>query len=402
MRFTPNLICNRDDFLLAKRSDVMQGKMDSQRIVIAVDLDYFFAQCEEVRNPELKKIPVVICVFSGRTEVSGAVSTANYVARKLGVRSGMPIANAKKLLSQNKESVFLPVDQDYYQTVSERLMQTIRSFSAIFEQVSVDEAFIDISAVTGTDFEAAAKLGKTVKEEIYRQENLTCSVGIGPNKLIAKMAADYEKPDGLTIIRPNQVKVFLNPMPVRKLLGIGPKHEQKMEQLGISTIEDLSKFDTGALSDAFGKNLGPHFKNLAQGLDDDPVRQRSVEQLSRIVTLKEDADSFWFEEDLRPLAADISDRLVSLGLKCRSIGIIGITSELKTRNRAKTLTHPINSSELILRNSAELFRDLFSSLATEHVRLRRAGIRVSALSSEELGEEEESEEQSTLTSFLSS
>jgi DNA polymerase IV (archaeal DinB-like DNA polymerase) len=377
--------------------------LDPARVIISIDLDYFYAQCEEIRKPELKSRPLVICVFSGRTETSGAVSTTNYVARKLGVRSGMPILTAKKILAKNDQAVFLPMDHDFYETVSERVMQLIRSHSPIFEQVSIDEAFIDVTDSANNNFEVGTSIGQEIKQEILEGEKLTCSIGVGPNKLIAKMAADYKKPDGLVTIRPVEVAGFLKEMQVGKLIGIGPKSENKLQKLGIRSIGDLSNFDAKVLSDQFGSNLGPHFKRLAQGIDTDPVRQKAIEQLSRIITLKKDKESLSFEDELKPLAIDLASKLESLGLKCHVVGIIAITSELKTKNRNKTLNHHTDSSDEILTNSLDLFRSFFEKTTkAEGLKVRRAGIRVSGLSAEKSKEKKESEDQSTLTSYLSS
>ena len=151
------------------------------RIVLAVDLDYFFAQCEQVRRPEIKDKPVVICVYSGRSEDSGAVSTSNYVARKLGAKSGMPIVLAKRILAKHPDSVFLRVDKDYYDSVSERIMEILQDKSAKMEQVSIDEAFLDVTEKTNGDYSLALEIGQRIKDEIAGVEHLTCSVGIGPN-----------------------------------------------------------------------------------------------------------------------------------------------------------------------------------------------------------------------------
>lgn len=376
----------------------------SQRIVIAVDLDYFFAQCEEVRRPELKDKPVVVCVYSGRTDTSGAVSTANYMARGLGVKSGIPIMTAKKILVKHPEAIFLPVDHEYYDSVSERVMQIVRGTSPLFEQVSIDEAFVDVSSISHSDFDLAGNIAKNLKKEILTEEKLTCSIGVGPNKLIAKMGADYKKPDGLTILPPEKVNSFLKDLPVGKLIGIGAKTEKKMEALGIGTIYDLSNFGANVLAEHFGKNLGPHFKRIAQGIDNDPVSPRPIEQLSRIITLKQDANSFSFEDQIRPLVTDLSKRLQALKLKAKVIGIIAITSELKTKNRAKTLESSTDSYDEILMISRTLFHDFFNSGQDHETnRIRRAGIRVSGLekTTEEFRKEGvKSEQQGTLTNFL--
>jgi DNA polymerase IV (DinB-like DNA polymerase) len=171
------------------------------RVVMLADLDHFFAQCEEKRNPNLKVRPTVVCVFSGRTETSGVVSTANYVARRYGVRSGMPIFLAKKKLA-NEDAVFLPVDYEFYESVSKRIMTTLKGFANKFEQVGIDEAYLDVTQMTSEEFGKAKQLAKEIKQVIRNQEEMTFSIGIGPNKLIAKIASDIEKPDGITAIEP--------------------------------------------------------------------------------------------------------------------------------------------------------------------------------------------------------
>jgi DNA polymerase IV (archaeal DinB-like DNA polymerase) len=361
------------------------------RIILAVDLDYFYAQCEEVRRPEIKDKPVVICVYSGRTEDSGAVSTANYLARKLGVKSGIPIVLAKRILSKNADTVFLPIDREYYESISERIMELIRSHGSKMEQMSVDEAYLDVSETALGDFSAAEKIAEAIKKAILDSEQLTCSVGIGPNKLVAKMAVDAKKPEGLTMIFPNQVKSFLDPLPVGKLFGIGPKTEHKLGVLGIKTVADLANFDEQTLSKEFGRNLGPQLKRSAEGMDDEPVQERETEQLSRIITLKHDTDRFDFAGDIAPLCKDISSRLKARGLLCKSIGTIAITRELKTKSRAKTLEIPTDSEDRILSVSSELFESFF---AENEVDVRRVGIRVSGLT------KVSAKKNSSLTDFL--
>ena len=225
-----------------------------------VDLDYFFAQCEELRNPSLREKPVVICVFSGRSEDSGAVSTANYVARKYGVRSGMPIFLAKKRL-ENVNAAFLPVDDQFYEEVSRRVMPILKGFADEFEQVGIDEAFLDVSKRTQADFRNGEELARKIKSELFSQEKLTCSVGVGPNKLVAKIAADEKKPDGLTVISLDQVVNFLEPLPVNRLIGVGAKTLERMKTMSINTIGDLAKYDIQRLIAVFGKTLGVYFHN---------------------------------------------------------------------------------------------------------------------------------------------
>ncbi len=357
----------------------MSSNNDS-RIVIELDLDYFYAQCEEVRDPSLKTKPVVVCVFSGRTEDSGAVSTSNYIARGLGIKSGMPVLQAKKLLRDYPFSVFLPTDMEYYKLVSERIMEIIRSKAGKFEQSSIDEAYIDVTSEASSNYQKAESIGRKLKAEILSSEKLTCSVGIGQNKLMAKMAVDSRKPDGFTVILPEQVKSFLDTLPVGKLFGIGPKTDEKLRAIGIMTVGALARSDPSVLSDLLGKNLGPALGETANGVDNSPVVERPAEQFSRIVTLKRDADTFDFAEVLQPMAEDLAEKLTSSRLTSRGIGIIAITNQLKIKTRSKTLPVPTKSPEEILKVVVELFSSFFSGQALHtETHVRRVGVKVTEL-----------------------
>lgn len=229
-----------------------------------------------------------VCVYSGRSEDSGAVSTANYIARKYGVTSGIPIFLAKKKLKK-KDAVFLPVDHEFYEEVSGKTMGILRSHADLFEQVGIDEAYLDVSQKVKGSFEEVKELAQKIKEEVKSQQKLTCSIGIGPNKLVAKIAADIQKPDGLTIVKPEQVESFLSPLQVSRLIGVRRKTKKKMQTLGIRTIGDLAKYDVQRLIEVFGKKLGIYFHNASIGEDDESVQERGeVESISRISTLKED------------------------------------------------------------------------------------------------------------------
>ena len=169
------------------------------RIVLHVDFDYFYAQCEEIRNPQLKGKPVVVCIFSDRGGDSGAVATANYTAREFAVKSGIPIAFAKSRLKDNPEAVFLPADFDHYSDISSSAMRIIESFADVFEYVGRDEAYLDVTERTNLNFDRAGHIAQQLKNEIQHKLKMTCSVGVSPNKLISKVASDYKKPDGLTL-----------------------------------------------------------------------------------------------------------------------------------------------------------------------------------------------------------
>lgn len=198
-----------------------------RRIVLHVDMDSFFASVEVREHPELKGKPVVVGADSRRGSGRGVVSTCSYEARKYGIHSAMPVSKAYKLCP---ECVFLPVRMDLYKAVSSNVMQILRGFSEKFEQVSVDEAYLVPFDVRS--FDDALICAQRIKDEVKQQEEITCSVGIGPNKLIAKISSGFQKPDGLTIVRPEDVRDFLFPLPVSKIPGIGRKTTEVLKVMG--------------------------------------------------------------------------------------------------------------------------------------------------------------------------
>ena len=361
------------------------------RVIMLVDFDYFFAQVEETRNPSIRDKPVVVCVYSGRSEDSGAVSTANYIARKLGVKSGMPIALAKAKL-QNVEAVFLPVDNVFYEEVSERIMALLRNSADNFEQVGIDEAYLEVSQKTKGSFESVAELAQKVKAEVKAKHNLTCSIGVGPNKLVAKIAADIQKPDGLTIIKPEQVTVVLFPLPVDRLIGVGTKTKAKMQALRINTIGDLAKYDAQRLIEVFGKNLGLYFHNASLGIDDEPVRERGeAESISRISTLKEDTrDLSAILEKVDGLCEEIHADLLRSGHSFRTVGISAVMKDMSIRSRSRSFENRSSKLEVLKEAVKELFEKLLSESDLE---VRRAGVKVSGLAKDE-------KSQRQLTSFI--
>ena len=361
------------------------------RVIILVDFDYFFAQIEERKNPYIKDKPVVVCVYSGRSQDSGAVSTANYIARKYGVKSGMPIALAKSKL-ESVDAAFLPVDYEFYEEVSEKTMTILRGYADRFEQVGIDEAYLDVSQRVGGSFEQAAELAQRTKNDIQTRCELTCSIGIGPNKLVAKIAADAQKPDGLTVVKPDQVESFLVPLPVDRLIGVGVKAKEKMEAMGIRTIGDLAKYDARRLIEIFGRKLGTYFHNASVGIDDEPVQERGeAESISRIATLKEDTrDLNAILDRTDRLCEEVHEDVRQKGVSFKSIGIIAVLTDMSVRSRSKTYENPANELETLRRTAGELFEKLLNE---SELKLRRVGIKVSNFAKEQ-------KTQKQITSFL--
>ncbi|MCW4046730.1 MAG: DNA polymerase IV [Candidatus Bathyarchaeota archaeon] len=361
------------------------------RVIILVDLDYFFAQAEELRNPALKGKPVVVGMYSGRTADSGAVSTSNYEARKYGVKSGIPLFLAKKRL-EGTEAVFLPVDYNYYEQISGKIMQILREYADGFEQVGIDEAYLDVTKRTGGDFEAAKTLVQEMKRAVKSQVGVTFSAGIAPNKLVAKIASDVQKPDGVTAVLPSEVERFLAPLPVDKLLGVGRKTSAKMASLGIKTIGDLARYDPQRLIEVFGKTLGAYFHNAANGIDNEPVQEAGeAESISRISTLKEDTrDIVAIIEKTGQQVEEIGKEIAQRGVRFKQVGIIAVMTDLTAKTRIQTLEQPTNDLEVLRKTVREIFEKYLSESQLE---IRRVGVKIAQLTKEET-------QQKQLTSFF--
>ncbi len=351
--------------------------MPDNRIIIHVDMDYFFAQCEEREHPELKGRPVVICVYSGRGGDSGAVSASNYEARKFGIKAGIPISRAKKL---NPVAVFLPVNMELYRGISDDIMEIMRGFCDTVEQESIDEAFCDITD-KAVDFDEAKKLAAQIKDVIRKNVGLTCSIGIASNKLVAKIASDFKKPDGLTIVKPEEVRQFLDPLKVTDLIGVGKKTGERLNQLGINTIGDLSKLSMKALVTEFGHARGEWLKQASQGIDVSPVQEREgTEQIGRIITLKEDTfDLKVILDAIDRLSVEVFKKLEERKLSFRSVTFIGISTDFKTHTKSRTLGAPARDTSTLSSLAKDLARDF---LAAHPEALRRVGVRVANFTGE--------------------
>jgi DNA polymerase IV (DinB-like DNA polymerase) len=347
------------------------------RIIGHLDLDYFYAQVEEVLDPRLRSRPVLVCVFSGRTEESGVISTANYKAREFGVRSGMPISLAKKRV-QGKDAIFIPMQHPKYEAVSERVMQAVREGVDILEQAGIDEAFFDITKVSSGDYTKAETLASNLKHRIMESEGLTSSIGIAPNKVVAKLASDFQKPNGLTVVRPENVRRFLEPLEVTKLYGVGPKTAERLNGANVRTIGELAAFDTLALEKLFTKKLAIYLRDASSGLNEDPVVENSkITQLSRIVTLRKNTrDAEEAFDQLSPVINDLHSKLLSKNLSFKSVSVIGILTDLSIRTKNRTLGAPTSDPEVLRTQVQELLRELTGSIERE---LRRVGARVSDL-----------------------
>lgn len=349
------------------------------RIIFHIDFDYFYAQCEEIRAPELKTKPVAVCVYSDRGGDSGAIATANYMARKFGVKSGMPIRFAKKRLEERPDTVFLPTDFDYYSDMSEKAMKIIERYADVFEYVGKDEAYLDVSEKTEGSFEKAGHLAQQIKNTIREKVKLTSSIGISPNKLVSKIASDFKKPDGLTIVPPEKVEAFLDPLKIRDIPGIGKKTEEKFSEMKLETISDLKKLDVFSLNQQFGRKGGAYIYNSARGIYDEPVTPRSPNiQYSKIVTLKKDSKDFDFlSENLDELCKEVHEIIRNKDLMFKSIGIQFVQSDLSNKTKSRMLRNPTSSLDELMKTAKQLLKE---ALEDQTIDVRRLGVKVSELS----------------------
>jgi DNA polymerase IV (archaeal DinB-like DNA polymerase) len=375
-----------------------------------IDFDYFFAQCEEIKRPEIKDKPVVVCIYSGRTKESGVVSTCNYIARNYGIKSGIPIKIAKAKLAQVSQAVFLPSDIKYYSEKSDNAMTLIRDFldnyslssarsnvfqpikCAKFEYIGLDECFVEVTEKADFDFAKTKELANNLKKQIRKETRLTCSIGIAPNKMIAKIASDFQKPDGMTIVEPDEAKNFISKCNVDKIPGIGPKTSAKLLEMGIRTGGELSAFGLFRLIDAFGKKYATYLYNSAQGIDNEPVKSRGLaKQIGRIITLKKDiSQTSEIEDELEYICKSVYKMALDQNVLYRNIGVLLILNDLDNITRSKSLkTHS--------RDFHELYSSVKSILNVTlnnypNIKVRRLGIKLSDL--------KDNEGQNTMLNFI--
>jgi DNA polymerase-4 len=315
------------------------------RRILHVDMDAFFAAVEVQRRPELRGKPLVIG-GSGDPTRRGVVSTASYEARRYGIHSAMPLIKAYKLCPQ---AIFLPVDFGEYARVSQSIKKILSEFSPVMEDVGIDEAFLDISDID----EPSEHIAHDIKERIQSMTGLTCSIGIAPNKLLAKIASDLEKPDGLTIITERDVAARIWPLPVRKLWGVGPKTEGYLKQLNIRTIGELAAVSRDSLMEQCGKSYGQYLYEASHGIDDSSlVTHWEPKSASRETTFQSDTDNWQtIAKALAELVREVAGDLKKRGYACRNVTVKIRFNDFQTQTRTKTLPEPANDLETLRREA---------------------------------------------------
>ncbi len=358
------------------------------RFILHCDLDCFFAAVEERDNPEYIGKPVIIGADPKDGKGRGVVSTCNYEARKFGLHSAMPISQAYK---RCPHGIYLHPNFEIYQKASNEVMTIVNSYSDRFQQVSIDEAYLDLSEIC-TDFNFVKNLALEIKDEVQDKVGITISIGCAPTKSVAKIASDYNKPNGITIVEPNQIKDFLKNLDITKIPGIGKKTKLYYNKKGIKTIGDIIKLTRPKMIQLFGKN-GEWVYNVANGLDNREVKEfhGNRKSISKERTFYEDTD------DLSMILSkleEINDRIHKTVIK-NKIYYKTVTLKIRlegfvTHTRSKSFIHHVQNRNQVMK----VINELLNQFSTVNKKVRLVGIRLSNL------EKAPSVSQTSLLSYL--
>lgn len=321
------------------------------QVIFHIDLNAFYASAEISRNPSLKGKPVVI---SGKSKRS-IITTASYEARKYGIHSAMPLFQAKQLC---KDLIILPADFELYHRLSNEFFTIIASYSEILEVASIDECYLDVTAIIQEKKIHPVVLAKDIQTKVYEQLNLQCSIGISPNKFLAKMASDMKKPMGITVLTRNNLKEVMWPLDIKDMFGIGKKTQPKLRAVGINTIGDLADYKNyDNLKKVIGKNALLVYRK-ANGIDTNPVDygHNELKSVGNSTTLPADTnDEVYLKEVLSNLAKQVSTRALKRNLVSNSISITIKYTRFESVTRQTTVSKYINDYETILSTAKMLF-----------------------------------------------
>jgi DNA polymerase IV (DinB-like DNA polymerase) len=355
------------------------------RVVCHVDMDCFYASCERLRDPDLRGEPVVVGMGYEAGEADGAVATASYEARAHGVESAQPISAALAALPRRAGDAdgeptgyYRPVDLDYYREVAAEVKEILRECAETVREVSIDEAYLDATERTAWEVvdgrPLAAGYARHVKERIEREVGVPASVGVAPNMSAAKVASDHDKPDGLVVVRPGEVREFLAPLAVEAIHGVGPVTARELGEMGVETAGDLATADPSTLRERFGAR-GPTLRARARGEDDRPVtptgRPKSLSRESAFSEATTDTERV--RETVTGLAADVARRAEGEGALYRTVGIKAVTPPYDVNTRERSLPGPVADPDLV----REVALDLLAEF--EGTAVRKVGVRVSNL-----------------------
>lgn len=343
------------------------------RTIFHIDLDAFFVTVEQVLNPALRGKPVIV---GGRPEGRGVVASASYEARKFGIHAAMPLSRARRLCPQ---AVFLAGNYHRYAEFSHKFMRILGDYSPSIESGGLDEAYLDVTGCQ--NFGSWRELASRIKERIRKETGLVASAGIAPCKVVAKVASDAGKPDGLVEVMPGQERSFLAPMPVEKLPGVGDKTGKVLRSMGIQTIGQLADMPDGLFKTRFGDGM-VWLQQHARGLDDSPVEERGeAKSVSRETTFEQDSvDSAMLKATLRYFAEKLGAELRDMDKMARTVTLKLRYADFETVNRGSTSRTATNLDDAIFRAAVQL---LESTLAKKYRPVRLIGLEVSNLTGAE-------------------
>ncbi|WP_049970812.1 DNA polymerase IV [Haladaptatus cibarius] len=359
------------------------GDEREERIVFHVDMDCFYAACERLREPELEGEPVVVGMGYEEGESHGAVATASYEAREHGVESAQAIGKALERLPRkgvaetagddsDATGYYRPVDIDFYKSVSEDVRAILHDCADTVREVSIDEAYLDVTDRTA--WTVAEGFARHVKNRIQREVGVPASVGVAPNMSTAKIASDYDKPDGLVVVEPGTVRDFLAPLGVAEIHGVGPVTARELHEMGIETAGDLADGDPRALADRFGER-GRELHQRARGDDDREVtprgRPKSLSRESAFTSATSDSEEK--RSRVETLATAVAERASDRNAMYRTIGVKVVTPPFDVHTRERSLPGPVDDPELVV----SVALNLLSEFADD--RVRKVGVRVSNL-----------------------
>ncbi len=339
-------------------------------MILHIDMDAFYASIEIRDNPALVGLPVVV---GGSPKGRGVIAAASYAARKFGIHSAMPASTAIRLCPQ---AVFVKPRMEHYAAISRQIRAIFNDFTSLVEPLSLDEAFLDVSGCTGL-FGDAVSIATQIRGRVKIEVGVTASAGVAPNKYLAKLASDLEKPDGLTIVDPNHVQEFLDPLDVSRVWGVGKQTRKKLESIGVRTIAQLRLLPLEVLKSKFGIN-SEHFWRLARGIDSRPVvPDRDAKSISHETTFASDID------DVLALHAWLMELTDQVARRMRRYGIVGKTLQLKLRysdfetiTRSQTISEQTNSTSVLSETATQLFAANSSEVGRG---IRLLGVGVSGL-----------------------
>lgn len=341
------------------------------RVIFHVDLDSFYTAVETREHPDLKGKPVIVGADPKAGKGRGVVMAASYESRALGVKAGMPISLAWRKLP---DATYKRPNYELYGTVSESVMSALREYADLFEQASIDEAYMDVTA--RTSWEGVRAYALAVKDSVRDREGLTCSIGVAPNKSVAKIAASQQKPDGLTIVPPGHVQAFLGPLPVNAVSGVGEKTERVLHDLGINTIGDLAAFPGKKLTEILGRNA-VWLWGIARGIEELPVQERpDAKSISVERTFERDVVE-WAEvlETLDSVSDNVHRRVKDARVTFRTAGLKIRFEGFVTHTRDRTLPTWTDDRDVLL----DTARELIVEFQGRDRAVRMIGVRVSNL-----------------------